>query len=188
MAARFATLAATILPGPLPLPVYLRAPDVKPQQAPLRQISEANIVRAGQEAADLLSRLHGEVFDDGWSVASFTDLLGSPGADAIIALDGEEPLGFLVTRSAADEAEVISIGTRPFVQRRGVARLLLARQLKTLAASGLRTVFLEVATSNLAAQKLYASFNFREAGRRKGYYKRDSGTEDAIILRCELGQ
>jgi tRNA threonylcarbamoyladenosine biosynthesis protein TsaB len=188
VAARFATLAATILPGPLPLPVYLRAPDVKPQQAPLRQISEANIVRAGQEAADLLSRLHGEVFDDGWSVASFTDLLGSPGADAIIALEGGEPLGFLVTRSAADEAEVISIGTRPFVQRRGVARLLLARQLNTLAASGLRTVFLEVATSNLAAQKLYASFDFREAGRRKGYYKRDSGTEDAIILRCELGQ
>lgn len=83
---------------------------------------------------------------------------------------------------------MISIGTRPFVQRRGVARLLLARQLNTLAASGLRTVFLEVATSNLAAQKLYASFDFREAGRRKGYYKRDSGTEDAIILRCELGQ
>ena len=69
-----------------------------------------------------------------------------------------------------------------------MARLLLARQLKTLAANGLRNIFLEVATSNLAAQKLYASFGFREAGRRKGYYKRDSGMEDAIILRCELGQ
>ena len=188
MAAKFAGLAATMLPGPMPLPLYLRAADAKTQQATLRQISEASIVHAGQEAADLLSRLHGEVFDDGWSTASFTDLLGSPGTDAIIALDGAEPLGFLVTRSAADEAEIISIGTRPFVQRRGVGRLLLAHQLKTLAANGLRTIFLEVATSNLAAQKLYASFGFREAGRRKGYYKRDSGMEDAIILRCELGQ
>ena len=188
VAASFAALAANMPPGPMPLPLYLRAPDAKPQQAPLRQISEASIVHAGQEAADLLSRLHGEVFDDGWSAASFNDLLGSPGTKAIIALDGAEPIGFLVTRSAADEAEVISIGTRPFVQRRGVARLLLAHQLRTLAANGLRNIFLEVATSNLAAQKLYASFGFREAGRRKGYYKRDGGMEDAIILRCELGQ
>ena len=188
VAARFAALAANMRPGPMPLPLYLRAPDAKPQQSTLRQISEASIVHAGQEAAELLSRLHGEVFDDGWSAASFNALLGSPGTEAIIALDGAEPLGFLVTRNAADEAEVISIGTRPFVQRRGVARLLLARQLKTLAANGLRNIFLEVATSNLAAQKLYASFGFREAGRRKGYYKRDSGMEDAIILRCELGQ
>ena len=188
MAASFAALAANMPPGPMPLPLYLRAPDAKPQQATLRQISEASIVHAGQEAADLLSRLHGEVFDDGWSAASFNDLLGSPGTKAIIALDGAEPIGFLVTRSAADEAEVISIGTRPFVQQRGVARLLLAHQLRTLAANGLRNIFLEVATSNLAAQKLYASFGFREAGRRKGYYKRDGGMEDAIILRCELVQ
>jgi tRNA threonylcarbamoyladenosine biosynthesis protein TsaB len=186
VAASFAQLAATILPGAMPLPLYLRAPDARPQQASLRQISEARIMPAGQEAAELLSRLHGEVFDDGWSSPSFSDLLGSPGTEAIVAFDGEEPIGFLVTRSAVDEAEVISIGTRPFVQRRGVAHLMLAHQLTALAAKGTRNIFLEVAMSNLAAQRLYASFGFHEAGRRKGYYKRHDGTEDAIVLCCEL--
>lgn len=188
VAATFAALAATMLPGPMPLPLYLRAPDVRPQQTSLRQISDARILHAGQETAELLSELHGEVFDDGWSAAAFADLLRSPGTDAFIALDGSEPLGFLLTRSAADEAEVLSIGTRPFVQRRGVARLLLSHQLRMLAAKGLRKIFLEVATSNLPAQKLYASVGFREAGLRKGYYRRHEGTEDAIVLRCELGQ
>jgi tRNA threonylcarbamoyladenosine biosynthesis protein TsaB len=188
VAATFAALAATMLPGPMPLPIYLRAPDAKPQLASLRKISDAHIMHAGQETAELLSELHGEVFDDGWSAAAFADLLKSPGTEAFIAMDGTEPLGFLLTRSAADEAEVLSIGTRPFVQRRGVARLLLAHQLTMLATKGLRKIFLEVAASNIPAQRLYASFGFREAGLRKGYYRRHDGTEDAIVLRCELSQ
>jgi tRNA threonylcarbamoyladenosine biosynthesis protein TsaB len=188
VAAKFAALAATMLPGPMPLPLYLRAPDARPQQTSLRQISDAHIMHAGQESAGLLSELHGEAFEDGWSSDAFADLLRTPGTEAFIALDGAEPLGFLLTRSAADEAEVLSIGTRPFVQRRGVARLLLAHQLKMLAAKGQRKMFLEVAASNVPAQKLYASFGFRAAGLRKGYYRRHDGAEDAIVLRCELGQ
>ena len=91
-----------------------------------------------------------------------------------------------MTRTAADEAEVITIGCRPSVQRRGVARQMLDRQVKALSMKGVRNLFLEVAASNVPAQRLYTACGFVEAGRRKGYYKRRDGVEDAIVMRREL--
>lgn len=188
VAARFGWRAAGIEAGPMPGPLYLRTPDARPQSAPLRRIGSMTAEPAGSKAAGLLARLHGEVFEEGWTERAFAELLATPGAEALIALEQGEPLGFLLTRSAADEAEVITIGTRPSLQRRGVARQLLAQQADRLAARGIRYMFLEVAASNAAAQGLYAALGFHEAGRRKGYYRRRDGGEDAIVMRRELGR
>lgn len=187
VAARLGWLAATVEAGPMPRPLYLRAPDAKPQALPLRRFGSITVERAGSEAAPLLARLHGEVFEDGWSERELAALLATPGAEAVIAREGEEPLGFLLTRSAADEAEIITIGTRPSLQRRGIARQLLAEHVARLAGLGIRYVFLEVAASNTAAQALYAALGFDAAGRRKGYYRRRNSLEDAIVMRRELG-
>ena len=186
VAAHFARLAPEILPGDMPAPLYLRPPDAKPQSAPLRKLGNLRFEDVGAAASRLLSELHADVFEEGWSAKSFAEMLGTPGTQAAIASDGSEPLGFIITRLAADEAEIITIGSRPNVQRRGVARQLLERQIALLAAKGVHLLFLEVAASNAAAQRLYAACGFTEAGRRKGYYKRDGGAEDAIVLRREL--
>ena len=114
------------------------------------------------------------------------DLLATPGTRAMMALEAGEPLGFVVSRAAADESEIITIGTRPSLQRRGVGRQMLEQHLAMLAAQGVRIVFLEVAASNAAAHALYTALGFSEAGRRKGYYKRPGGAEDAIVMRREL--
>lgn len=183
IAERFAAMAVACQPDDMPSPLYLRAPDAKPQDAPLRKLRDLSIEHVGPEASTLLSELHGEVFDEGWSSASFSEMLSSPGAEALLAVEHNEPLGFLVTRTAADESEVITIGTRPSRQRRGVAQTLLNRQLAALAARGVAQVFLEVASSNLSAQALYRASGFSEAGRRKAYYLRRDGMEDAIVMR-----
>jgi tRNA threonylcarbamoyladenosine biosynthesis protein TsaB len=185
-AARFARLAASATPRGMPEPLYLRAPDAKPQAAPLRRAGTITVEEVTATAAPLLATLHAEAFEDGWSVASFEELMGTPGAAAQLALDHGEPAAFLLTRRAADEAEIITIATRPQAQRRGVARQLLARQLDVLARVGVRLVFLEVAASNTAALGLYRALGFQEAGKRPGYYRRKHGTEDAIIMRREL--
>lgn len=187
VAEQFARLAVALAPGAMPSPLYLRAADAKPQTAPLRAITNLTIEAVGAAASTLLSALHGEIFDNGWTARSFADLLETPGTDAAIATEGNEPLGFIVTRRAADEAEIIIIGSRPSIQRRGVARQLLSHHLMLLAANGIRHLFLEVAASNIPAQALYASCGFAEAGRRAGYYRRrDGGVEDAIMMRREL--
>lgn len=186
VAARFARLAASALPGPMPAPLYLRAPDAKQQSAPLRKVSTLTFEIADLPAASLLAGLHEQSFDEGWTASAFEDLLNMPGAAAEIALELDEPVSFILTRTAADEAEIITIGTRPQAQRRGVAKQLLAHHFAGLKAQGVRQVFLEVAASNTAAQALYRGFGFAEAGRRKGYYKRSDGVEDAIVMRRDL--
>ena len=48
-------------------------------------------------------------------------------------------------------------------------------------------MFLEVATDNISAQKLYQAFGFDEVGRRDGYYQRANGTRiSAYTMRCDL--
>jgi ribosomal-protein-alanine N-acetyltransferase len=53
--------------------------------------------------------------------------------------------------------------------------------------SGTKSLFIEVAISNLAAITLYTSCGFQAAGLRKNYYDRGNGThEDARIMRKDL--
>jgi tRNA threonylcarbamoyl adenosine modification protein YeaZ/ribosomal-protein-alanine acetyltransferase len=186
VAANFAHRAAAVHPGASPAPLYLRAPDAKPQASARQRAPSFSFETATLMAAPLLASLHAEAFAEGWSAPALEDLLNMPGAAAVVASDGEAPAGFILTRRAADEAEIITIATRPAMRRRGVARQLLARQISQLASEGVRQLFLEVAPSNTAALRLYASAGFREAGRRKGYYRSGDGVEDAIVMRREL--
>lgn len=186
VAANFARLAAKAMPAGMPAPLYLRIPDAKPQSAPLRRAGQLTIESLSIAAAPLLAALHAESFEEGWTAAAFEELLRMPGATAAIARDNDEPLAFVLLRHAADEAEIITIATRPQAQRRGVARQLLESQMRELARQGVRFMFLEVAASNAAALALYHTIGFREAGRRKGYYQRRHGREDAIVMRRDL--
>lgn len=187
VAAVFGRLAMGLPTGASSAPLYLRAPDAKPHSTPSpRKPFTWAIEDVGSSAAPLLAALHAETFADGWNAAAFEDLLRTPGTRASIAVESGEPLAFLLTRQAADEAEILAIGTRLGAQRRGLAQHLLFRQLDKLKADGLRQVFLEVAVSNTPARALYAKAGFAEAGRRKGYYRRRDGHEDALILRKEL--
>ena len=167
--------------GEMPAPLYLRSPDAKPQEQAARWPLAPSFAPA---SAAMLAAIHAECFDNPWHAEAFAALLDQPGVAAELALDGGEPVGFILTRRAAGEAEIITIGTRPFAQRRGVARALLDRQLTELRAAGAAACFIEVAVSNAAARALYASRGFREAGTRRGYYERGQGNrEDAIVMR-----
>ena len=186
VAANFALRAAAAPTGGLPAPLYLRAPDAKPQASPLRGANTIAVEEVSESAAALLAAIHSEAFEEGWSEASFQDLLRMPGAVALLGLDQGEPAAFVLARRAADEAEIITIATRPQARRRGMARQLLNRELSELVRRGVRHVFLEVAASNTAALGLYGGMGFREVGRRKDYYQRQHGREDAIVMRREL--
>lgn len=186
VAANFAWLAAGSVPHGMPSPFYLRAPDAKLQAASLRPVGQLEFNLAGAEACGLLAELHAESFDEAWDGKAFTDLLAMPGAEAELALEAGIALGFVLTRRVADEAEIITIATRPSAQRRGVARQLLEHRIAALKTLGIRTMFLEVAASNAAARGLYQRLGFADAGLRKGYYRTRDGFEDAIVMRREI--
>jgi tRNA threonylcarbamoyladenosine biosynthesis protein TsaB len=187
-ASRFAILAADLRPtSSMPVPLYLRAPDAKPQVPIASRQAAVSFETATADMAPVLAELHRQCFEEPWDERAFTDLLGMPGASAMIALRGGVLAGFVLTRTAADEAEIITIGVLPPSRRRGVARALLDRQSAELQNSGVRRLFIEVAVSNGAARDLYRTAGFEDAGVRRNYYARADGSrEDALLMRKDL--
>jgi tRNA threonylcarbamoyl adenosine modification protein YeaZ/ribosomal-protein-alanine acetyltransferase len=182
IAAKFVKRAASIPASSVPPePLYLRPPDIKPQAA---KISFSTV---GPAAAKLLAEIHGESFEARWSETAFSEMLAVPGTSAIIVSSQNTPMGFVLFRKAADEAEILTICTRPAFRQKGHGKLLM-QHLETLLKSGdVKSLFIEVAVSNKAALALYASCGFEKAGMRKNYYERHGGKrEDALIMRKDL--
>ncbi len=170
-----------------PTPLYLRVPDAKPQEFVQRKTLAITVRAVTAAETSILEALHGECFDSAWTKQDFAALLAMPGASAQLAMDADEPVGFIVSRAVADEAEIITIATRPFAQRRGVAKSLLNHQFTEFSGKGVATCFIEVAASNTTARALYASCGFHEAGSRQNYYHRSDGSrEDALVMRKNL--
>ncbi len=91
--------------------------------------------------------------------------------------------GYIVFWLVADEMHLLNLAVHPEKRRRGVARFLLQEALRRSRTLGAKAAWLEVRPSNIPALALYASFGFREVGRRPGYYQ--DTREDAILLVLE---
>jgi [ribosomal protein S18]-alanine N-acetyltransferase len=140
--------------------------------------------RAAQCAA-----LHATSFAHAWSAQEFETLLSAANVSGEAAVDpaSGQLRGFVLTRLAADEAEILTIAVEAALRGRGVGRALLAAHMARLVPLGAKKLFLEVERDNAAALALYAKFGFREVGQRKGYYqKRDGTAATALVLRRDL--
>jgi ribosomal-protein-alanine N-acetyltransferase len=133
-----------------------------------------------------LAKAHASAFEAPWPPEAFAGLLGSPGVFALAAVN-HEPIGVILMRAVAGEAEVLTLAVEPAHRRRGVALALLRAGLVQAEAMGAEAAFLEVAADNLAALALYRTEGFEEAGQRGGYYRRPDGEAvDALVLRRTL--
>jgi len=153
----------------------------------LRGHAEPVLSIAGPRDAAALANLHAVSFQRGWSEQEFEQLLTDRSVTVEKATRGRGTLGFIVSRRAADEAEILSVAVARAWRRHGLARKLLELHLRRLAGQGLRAVFLEVDENNVPARRLYARAGFREVGRRPGYYGQAAGAPaTALVLRRDL--
>lgn len=137
--------------------------------------------------AEALADVHATAFDGtngaAWDAAAFARLLVLPGVD-VKTCEG----GFVMVRTVADEAEILTLAVRPEARRRGLGLSLTLQAARAAREAGAARLFLEVAEGNAAARALYARAGFVEAGVRRGYYRRPDGSvEDARVLSLELG-
>jgi ribosomal-protein-alanine N-acetyltransferase len=148
---------------------------------------EPMLTEADPRDAAALAALHSASFRRGWSEDEFERLLLDRSVLAHRAMLGQRPVGFIISRIAAGEAEILSVAVARAQQGRGLARRLLDLHMRRLAGLGVRTIFLEVDDDNAAARRLYARSAFRQVGRRDGYYPR-AGTASgaALVLRRDL--
>jgi len=145
------------------------------------------IVDAGPPAAASLAMLHAASFARGWTEAEFERLLVDPNVLAHEAVIGRKLVGFILSRRAARDAEILSVAVARSDRGRGIAGALLDVHLRNLAGLGTQAVFLEVEDDNPPARRLYAGRGFLKVGERRGYYAHGDGrTSTALILRRDL--
>lgn len=128
-------------------------------------------------------------WDQPWSRQAFAEMLAMPGTFGFMARSAAEGevAGLVVTRVAADEAEILTIGVRADCRRRGIGAALLAAAKNEARSRGATRLHLEVAEDNFAARKLYAHLGFEIVGRRAGYYARGGlGSVAALLLAQSL--
>ncbi len=117
-----------------------------------------------------------------WSEVLWREEMESPFGLYLILEEDGEVCGHIGLKLISDEAHVMTVAVRPEKRRRGHARTLIQAALAVPVAAGVRSVYLEVRPSNVAARTLYESLGFRTTAVRRGYY----GDEDALLMTLEL--
>lgn len=144
----------------------------------------------GTPLADACAALHATAFRYSWGEHEFERLISAANAFGDAALDPRKNTlcGFILSRVAADEAEVLTIVVASGYRKRGIGRQLVTSHVARLRNVRVQTLFLEVGENNAAARKLYDSLGFLEVGRRKNYYRTDTPDEQiaALVLRRDI--
>ncbi len=149
------------------------------------------LTAATPQHAAAMALIHARAFPPGerWGPDAMALQLAMPGAYGWICFPlsrgerGQDAGGFVLARTAADEAEILTLAVDPLMQRRGAGGLLLRAAMEGARQHGAAAMFLEVAPSNAAALALYGAAGFVQVGRRPRYYP---GGGDALVLRGPL--
>jgi ribosomal-protein-alanine N-acetyltransferase len=143
---------------------------------------------ASTRDAAAIAALHASSFQRGWSEQEIERLLIERNVFAHRVLRGRRFVGFIISREAAGEAEILSVAVSASQRGRGLARQMLDLHMRRLVGLGVRAIFLEVDESNTPARRLYQRAGFREVGRREAYYGRGANGKGgtALVLRRDL--
>jgi len=138
-----------------------------------------------------IADIHAGSFKNKWNAEDLARMKAQEGTTILVARRASPygtraPLGFLILRKVADEAEVITIAVHPRQRGRGIGKKLMEAGLFRLYGERCSHLFLEVDAANEAALLLYRGLGFKEVGQRKGYYSAGEGDGTALVMRIDL--
>jgi ribosomal-protein-alanine N-acetyltransferase len=127
-----------------------------------------------------------EVFDpefgEAWTASQCLAALTLPANRVMLAVCQTTIVGFALSRWVLDEEELLMIAVAVGQQRQSVGRMLLQSVIDNAKIADRRKLYLEVRDGN-GAHIFYKSLGFQEVGRRRQYYRGQSGqTFDAISM------
>ncbi len=155
------------------------------------------------DAVDCIMAVMHTAFDpaygEAWNRRQIGDALAMPNTHALLIdsegnllcpLDGQSlqgpAAGFVLTRNAADEEELLLIAVTPEHRRQGLAEILIGQLFASARERGVRKIFLEMRRGNPAVF-LYEKLGFQPIGERSNYYKTQGGDRiDAITFGREI--
>lgn len=152
------------------------------------QAEQVAITRGSIDQVDpvmkIMEAAFGNRFGEAWTRSQLSGILPMSGVYLALAVgrDADVHLGFSLTRTVADEAELLLIAVDPRHHRRGVGKMLLDDFLERSRHHKVSRVHLEVRDGNPAVA-MYTAAGFAPVGRRRAYYQAPNGDRfDAITL------
>ena len=140
----------------------------------------AELINATERWLPAIAALERQCFSDPWSVEMLRPELPDDSHEFLLAVEGEELLGYVGLMTVLDEGYLSNIAVSPEHRRQGIAEALLKALLMRARARKLAFVTLEVRAGNTPAQTLYRKLGFTEVGVRRGYYEHPR--EDAVLM------
>lgn len=119
-------------------------------------------------------------FHVAWSKSEISKELNNKLAKYFIAVVDNKAIAFGGMWIIADEANITNIAVHPNYRGEGLGKDILSSMVQYCKDNAVPDMTLEVRSSNIIAQNLYSSFDFKEEGIRKSFYL--DNNEDAIIM------
>ena len=132
-----------------------------------------------------IARIENSCFSVPWSLDAIEqEICENKLAKFFIACDGEDNVvGFIGIWTLIDECQINKVAVLPEKRKLGIGKAILNHVLKLTREQGIKSWYLEVSESNIAAQALYESAGFSGVGIRKKYYI--DPVEDAVLMNLE---
>lgn len=143
------------------------------------------IERMSLSDAERAAELEQRVFSMPWSSQGFCDALKQEQNIFLTAKTEDGTFaGYCGLYVAGNEGEITNVAVAPSMRRRGIAQMLLQELFAQAKKQKITQIFLEVRSSNQAAQQLYLKAGFQSCGIRKRFYQKP--TEDAVVMTALL--
>ena len=134
--------------------------------------------------AEQVAQLEKAIISDPWSLNAVSGEITNPMSLWLVALEGDEVLGYIGSQSVLGEADMMNLAVREDARGRGIAVALVDALVSQLRQNGVYRLTLEVRVSNAPAIRLYEKLSFKTIGKRPNYYYHPR--EDALIMGKEL--
>lgn len=146
---------------------------------------------------DVMDAAFDPVFGEAWNRRQISDALSLPSTHAVLVdlrgeimsnsdYDERPAAGFVLSRHAADEEELLLIAVTPEFRRSGLGQRLIESLFSGARDRGAAKVFLEMRRGN-PAEHLYRNAGFEPIGERSQYYRMSNGSRiDAITFARSL--
>jgi [ribosomal protein S18]-alanine N-acetyltransferase len=156
-----------------------------------RPVREFSIAPLRPGSGKVLAELHREDFLRPWTDGEFEQLLSEDTVFGFGGLEtgkgGTRPVGFVLARLVAGEAEILTLAVARSHRRAGLGWQLMDAVLRELHAARAEALFLEVDETNIGAIALYRRLGFHQVGRRPSYYRHaDDNRSGALVMRRDL--
>lgn len=140
------------------------------------------------DVMEVMDSAFGDTFGEAWTRSQCAGILPMHGVSLVVAREAEggAVIGFSLSRTVADESELLLLGVIPGRQREGIGRRLLDDFTIRARAARVTRVHLEVRDGNPAVE-MYRGAGFEAVGRRRNYYQGAGGKRfDALTLSQDI--